>query len=398
MKANSLTLYVEIDQDEFIFFVVQKNVENNFTLIFKKKVSTNAIIGEKIVNADEVLRIVKENIYSIEKKFNVTFKEAVILLNSFNFSFLNLSGFKKLNGSQLLKDNVTYIINTLKSCIDETEKNKTIIHIFNSRYILDGKETNNLPIGLFGDFYAHELSVFLLNSNDQKNLQNIFEKNNLRVKKIILKSYVDGVSLIDSHKNLDTFFKVEMSEKETKLIYFENRALKHVQNFKFGSSLLIKDISKIISFDSETVKNFLSKTTLNNENLNEDLIEKEYFRDNVFRKIKKKLIFDIAEARIKELAEIILFRNTNLTSFIREKTPIFFLLKDTDILGCLLSSFSKQFSNGKKLNFHQIQKEDDENYITQASRLVHFGWNKEAIPVINAKKSFFTRFFDTLFN
>ncbi len=398
MKPNFLSLYIEINQEDFVFFVVQKSIDNNFSLLFKKKVSSNGINEGKIVDADQVLNSVKENIYLIEKKFSITFKEIVILLDCLNCSFLNLSGFKKLNGSQLLKDNVTYIINSLKSCIDEIELNKTIIHIFNLKYILDNKEINNLPIGLFGDFYAHELSFFLLNNNDKKNLETIFQKNNLRVKKIILKNYVDGVSLIDANNDLDSFIKIEMNEKDTKLIYFENRALKYFQNFKFGSSLLIKDISKIISFNNEMVIKILLETTSKNKNLNDDLIEKEYFGENNFRKIKKKLIFDIADARIKELAEIILFKNTNLTSFIERKTPIFFSLKDKDILGCLLNSFSKQFSNEKRLTFNLIQQKDDENYIIQASKLVHFGWNKEAIPVINSKKSFFTRFFDSLFN
>ena len=49
-----------------------------------------------------------------------------------------------------------------------------------------------LPIGLFGDFYSHELSFSLINNNDYKNLNNIFEKCNLKIKKILLKSFVEG--------------------------------------------------------------------------------------------------------------------------------------------------------------------------------------------------------------
>ena len=45
------------------------------------------------------------------------------------------------------------------SYIDENEKNKKILNIFNSEYILDKKKLDNLPIGLFGDFYAHELLI-----------------------------------------------------------------------------------------------------------------------------------------------------------------------------------------------------------------------------------------------
>ena len=94
-----------------------------------------------------------------------------------------MSGFKKLNGSQVLKENITYIINTLKSCLDKNESNKTILHIFNSKFILDKKNIENLPIGLFGDFYSHELSFTLMNTNDYKNLNIIFDKCSLKIKK-----------------------------------------------------------------------------------------------------------------------------------------------------------------------------------------------------------------------
>ena len=70
--------------------------------------------------------------------------------------------FKKLNGSQLIKENITYIINSLKFSVIEQEKDKTILHIFNSKSVLDGQETENLPIGLFGNFYNHELTFFLM--------------------------------------------------------------------------------------------------------------------------------------------------------------------------------------------------------------------------------------------
>ena len=50
----------------------------------------------------------------------------------------NISGFKRLNGSQVLKENISYILNSLKLTITENEKQKTILHIFNSKSILDG--------------------------------------------------------------------------------------------------------------------------------------------------------------------------------------------------------------------------------------------------------------------
>ena len=82
-----------------------------------------------------------------------------------------------------MRENITYILSTLKSLIEETEVNKKILHIFNSKIFLDNNDIENLPIGLFGDFYSHELSFSLINKNDYKNLKNIFSQCNLKLRR-----------------------------------------------------------------------------------------------------------------------------------------------------------------------------------------------------------------------
>ena len=89
----------------------------------------------------------------IEKKLDHVFKDLTLIIDSFDYSCINITGFKKLNGSQVLKDNISYILNSLRLSVSDNEKNNTILHIFNSKYILDGTNIENLPIGLFGDFY-----------------------------------------------------------------------------------------------------------------------------------------------------------------------------------------------------------------------------------------------------
>ena len=75
----------------------------------------------------------------IEQKINFIFKEVTLIIDNFRCSLINFSGFKKLNGSQLVKENITYLLNSLKAKINEIEKDKTILHIFNSNYLLDKK-------------------------------------------------------------------------------------------------------------------------------------------------------------------------------------------------------------------------------------------------------------------
>ena len=135
------------------------------------------------------------------------------MFDNFDSSIINFSGFKKLNGSQLIKENITYILNSLKLKVSESEKEKKILHIFNSKNLLDKKNTDNIPIGLYGDFYSHELSFFLINNNDFKNVKTIFDKCNLKIKKIISKNFLEGIHLIENNENLDNFFKISINEK-----------------------------------------------------------------------------------------------------------------------------------------------------------------------------------------
>ena len=49
-------------------------------------------------------------------------------------------------------------------------------------------------------------------------------------------------------------------------------------------------------------------------------------------------------------------------------------------------------------NLIHIKSLTNENLINTANKLVNFGWKKEAIPVLQLKKSVFARFFDKIFS
>ena len=140
MQNNQPVLFIEINNSEYIFVVGSKDEKENFSLIYSKSIPQEGISNKRIDNLNLVTKIIKENIYLIEKKIDFIFKEVILIIDNFNCSMINLTGYKKLNGSQLGKDNVTYILNDLKTKLLEIEKNKSIIHIFNSNYLLDKKK------------------------------------------------------------------------------------------------------------------------------------------------------------------------------------------------------------------------------------------------------------------
>ena len=214
-------LFIEI-KDKHLIFLAVEFTENNEIKILDKKISNIEEIKEVYTsNLDIIILLIQNNLNEIEKKINFIFKNVNIITNLTNYDCINVSGFKKLNNSQIQKDDISFILNNLKRLIFENENNKSIIHIFNSKFNLDNVEMNNIPIGLFGNFYSHQLTFFLIKNNDLRNIKQVLNKCNLNISRIILGSFAQGMSLINESDNLNTFLKIDITKNFSNLSYFK---------------------------------------------------------------------------------------------------------------------------------------------------------------------------------
>ena len=398
MQINNLDLFVEINDTNYIFVVGKHDEDQNFKIIEKIVTANKEINNNRFININDAINIIKKNIHLIEKKLNFIFKNVIIILDIFDLYCLNISGFKKLNGSQVKKDNISYILNSLKLKVSENEKQKTILHIFNSKSVLDGKNIENLPIGLFGDFYSHELTFFLIKKNDFKNINLLFNKNNLEVKKIFIKSFSEGTQLIHQNKT-ETFFQIKIDKNNSKIIFFDKSSFKYSESFEFGTDIIFKDIEKICSIDNHIIKHYLFDRPYGFEPLNKDeFIEKKYFTNKQFRKIKKKLIFDIVEARIEEILNIILYKNINTYSFKKKSIKIYLFVKEKLISDNFKEIFKIYFLKNGNVNYDFVNESRDDTIFSNTAKLSAYGWSKEAIPVSQSKYSLISRIFKYIFD
>lgn len=396
MKNSKFTLYIEINKLNFIFLVTENDEQDNFKINYKLEAPIIGFHNNSISDLEKVFDTIKKNIYEIERKVEFVFNEVVIILDNFCFNFINISGYKNLNGSQVLRENITYILNQLKSYVEKVEPKKTIIHMFNTNFYLDKKNNDNLPIGLFGDFYSHELSFSLIDKNDYKNLKHIFDKNSLKIKKILFKSFVKGAHTSKTNSKADSFFQIHLGNDSSKIFYFENNSLKFEKIFNFGVNIIIKDISKLTSLKEDIVKTILKKTQFN-EKLDEEILEKEFFIDLSFRKIKKKFIYEIIMARIEEMINIIFLKNIDCQYYNNQIKTVFFEMDNKIQIYSLKEFIQNNFLKRKDMDIKFLENAHDEGFFNTASEIVHFGWKKEAIPVTHFKKSIIARFFDAIF-
>ena len=372
MQTDIPTLFVEINESNYIFVAGIHDDNQNFKIIEKIISPNEGISKNKFIDIYQAQAEIKKNVQIIEDKLNYVFKEVTIIVDGFDYSCINISGFKKLNGSQVLKENISYILNSLKLAISESEKKKTILHILNSKSILDGISIENLPIGLFGDFYSHELTFFLIDNNDLKNIKQVFNKNNLTIKKILIKNFIEGTQIINQNDNkIETFFKIKINKDRSHISFFDKASFRYEEYFNFGTSIIFKDISKVCSIKNETIVKILSDKFLGYKKLENDneFLEEKYFDNDSYRKIRKKLIIDIVNARIEEITNIILKKNINIESLNKNNAKIFIIIEDQLIYDNFQKNF--KFYISQKYNFepHLINNFQIDSSIVNAAYL-----------------------------
>ena len=397
MQTDTPYLFVEINFSNYIFVAGTYDKNQNLKIIEKIAIRNEGSINNKFTNFEQAHNVIKKNIQTIEDKLNYVFKDVIVILDNFCLSCINISAFKKLNGSQLMKENISYILNSLKLAVTENEKEKTILHIFNSGSILDETRIENLPIGLFGDFYSHELTFFLIKDNDLKNIKLIFNKNNLNVKKVLIKNFIECTQLIDDKDKIKTFFKIKINKDNSNLSFFDKASFKYSENFNFGSDIIFKDIMKVCSIDNESIKKILLEQFKDKVFEESELLETKYFGQGNFRKIKKQLILDIVNARIEEITNIIFNKNINLDSFKQGNVRIYLIIEDRIIFDNFKENFSTYFSKHYNFDIHLVDGFRIEESIISASSITNYGWEKEAIPITQIKNSLIARIFKSLF-
>ncbi len=393
-KIKEKNLFIEFNNRNILIAVGEYDEELNFQILDKEIHLPSGFENGKITNLEICGDNLKEIIKKIENRSNSFFSDVNLIINQTDIDCINISGFKKLNGNQILSEDISYILNDIRSKLVETEKNKTIVHLFNTKYFLDNKEMKNLPIGLYGDFYSHQLTFFLINDNEIKNIKNLFSKCNLNLNKLILKSFTDGIKIVNQDKK-DTFIKIKINRDNSQLIFFDNSSFSFFQKFSFGSDIILKDIAKVCSLELSNVRDIISQTNLKTteENL---YVDKRYFGKNNFRKISFKHLIEISSSRIEEIANILFNQNKNLYNYKREKIDLYLEFEDESIK----NQFNVIFQNHLiecKLNF---EKSNDKKLFVSIEifgELLSKGWIKEAIPILTKKRSLISRIFSGLF-
>jgi cell division protein FtsA len=400
MKLNEPYLIISLNDNKFFFFVISFNINKDYKLIKNVIIDSEGIQNGKIIDINLVTRLIKKIINSIEDELDCLFSKASVIINPNNVNCLNISGYKKLNGSQILKDDVTFILNDIKKIIFSNENKDSLIHLFNSNYSLDSDNLENLPIGLFGEFYNQNMTFFLVNKNILRNIELTFNNCGINIDRIILRSFVKGINFLNKRQNNKNFLAITLEENRINISLFKNKSYIFTQDFNFGSKIIVKDISKLCSLKINEVNLLLEEISLEQilKNDKESYIDKKFFSESPYRKIKYHLILDIITARLDELIDICYAKNINLNYFRQSSDTIYINVEKYEHFKNIQFAFQNNIFIDPKFVFAENIENCSLSILNGSAELIGKGWEKEAIPVMHTKKSVISSFFSRLFS
>ena len=112
-KIETKNLFIEIRDKDFIILAGEYDEELNFKVLEKETVSSFGILNCKIIDLNKCVDDLKTGIQKIENKINYLFETVNVITNFFDCDCVSVSGFKKLNGNQILSDDISFILNDI---------------------------------------------------------------------------------------------------------------------------------------------------------------------------------------------------------------------------------------------------------------------------------------------
>tara|TARA_X000000368_G_scaffold418427_1_gene418032 strand:+ start:3767 stop:4969 length:1203 start_codon:yes stop_codon:yes gene_type:complete len=399
MQIDQPYLFVEINDKNFIFLVVQYNQDLEFKILHSTITPSQGVINGKITDVLLSNKIIKETVEKIEKKINYIFKNVTVICDQQDFSCVNISGFKKLNGSQISNEDISYILNNIKKTIIENQPENSLVHLFNSNFVLDKTSLDKLPTGLYGEFYNQHMTFFLLSKINLKNLKLVFNNCSLNIERIIFKSFAEGIYFINKRSLNNSFALINIEKNKSNISFFKNFSLIYYETFPFGTDIILKDVSKLCTLNFFEVENIFEEICFDKIQLEnkDNYLDKNFFKESSFRKISLGHLKDIIKARTEEIANLIYKKNINLKHLLDGNKHIHLKLEDLKIFKNLNKSFEKLFSEEIQTIVEEVEQNEKMNACYGSAELIGRGWEREAIPIIQTKKSIISRLFSTFF-
>jgi len=401
---------IELGSIKIKCIIFKINNDDSSEILSTSLIETEGIHNGVIVNLSKASDVIRLCISSAEKKAEVSLKRINVIIEQPEFLCTKLSKNRKINGSKIHKDDITFLLKEAKKQVILNDDTQSIIHIFNHNYIVDGKAFSEEPIDVYANYLSHEMTFVTMPKNNIKNINQVFINCDIEVERFISCTFALAIQLLNNNELQSGAILIDMGFEKTSLGVFKNLALINSMTLPIGVNHIIKDVSKVCLLNLDEAKNIVNKIDFSFQ-VNKKVFDKNellintYFNQTNFRKISKTLLLNVIQDRLNEIFES-LKKQIILSGFDPKLGNNLYITGGGSRLMNLSKYCSKIFDfDVKKIESTQNVKKtflQEDNFVScfGALKLIKDGWETEAIPELkssdNDKSNFFSKIFRNL--
>jgi len=408
MIYNEAIGIIELGNIKIKCVIFKINNNNTSKILSTALCDSEGIHNGVVVNLSKASDVIRLCIGRAEKKAEVSLKRINVIIEQAEFLCTKLSKNRKINGSKIHKDDITFLLKEAKKQVTLNDNTQSIIHIFNHNYIVDGKKFIEEPIDVYANYLSHEMTFVTMPKNNIKNISQVFIDCDIEVERFISCTFALAIQLLNNNDLQFGSILIDMGFEKTSLGIFKNLALINSMTLPIGVNHITKDVSKVCLLNLDESKNIVKKIDFSFQDNKKvfdknELLIQSYFEHTNFRKISKNLLLNVIQDRLNEIFEE-LKKQIILSGFDPKLgNNLYITGGGSNFIN--LSIYCSKFFNSdvKKKELTQNAKElpgreDDFLACFGALKLIKDGWETEAIPQLKSSGSDKNNFFSKIFN
>ncbi len=210
-------------------FQISIDDEIEFKNFYKRDLIINH--NKKKIDLKILNDFLEENIYEIEKKFQIFIKNINLIIDSDEFLTVCLSIKKKNQDNFTDKNDLVYLLNEAKNDCNESFRKKKIIHMLIDSYRINENKYFNLPENTKCQNFSLDLRFICLSENYIKNIEDIFKKFQISISNIVDAKYIREFSDEIGNDIIENSFRIVNGYNQNE-IKFTQKKIKNTGFFE----------------------------------------------------------------------------------------------------------------------------------------------------------------------
>ena len=307
-------------------------------LLNSKFVTNINLIDNFLNHNNEINEKLQKLILNSEKEINRHLKELTVMVDTPECFTVDISLKKKIDKSLFNKSNLGNYLQEAKNLIKKNYFEYKILHLVISKYVVDGKEVDDLPDNIIIDELVIDIKFILIPEIVTNRIKINFLKNHISVKNFYCSSYVKTLEYKKNFNNFNIKIFIDIGFKKTSILVYKKNSLMYFNVVPLGGHHITNDISKVLKInykDSEAEKAVLkhSNTIINNDN-------------------SRQLLVKVIHARVEELIDLC-FKNVDLNITKNQSSILIFTGGASKILSKNSIYLNNQFNIFNQMSFYE---------------------------------------------